>query len=207
MTYIKTTSPQDATGQVLDLYERQQEGWGYVPNYSKLFSHRPEVMEQWSRLLAEIRRPVDARRFELVTFAAANELGNSSCALAHGKQLTQFFSDEDIRAIARHETPESLSAAEVEMIAFARKVAGKASNITSDDVDALKRHGLSDAEIFDVVATAAARSFLTKILDGLGCQPDAEFASIGARLPESLAVGRPIDTTPVEYVPGSDTAA
>jgi hypothetical protein len=99
MSYIKTVSPKHAEGAVLEMYERQQRHWGYVPNYAKSFSHRPEVMARWGRLLAEIRRPLDDRMFELVTFAAAIELRHTSCSLAHGKALTRFFSDDEVRAI------------------------------------------------------------------------------------------------------------
>ena len=68
MTFIRTVRPADAAGDVRDMYERQEEYWGYVPNYAKAFSHRPEALARWGRLLAELRRPTDDRRFELVTF-------------------------------------------------------------------------------------------------------------------------------------------
>ena len=87
------------------MYARQQKHWGYVPNYAKVFCHRPEVMRRWAQLLAEIKRPMDKRRFELVTFVAAHELRSSLCTLAHGKTLIEFFSAEDVMAMARGEMP------------------------------------------------------------------------------------------------------
>ena len=71
MAFIRSIPPHEATGAVHDMYARQEDHWGYVPNYAKAFSHRPEVLARWGRLLAELRRPADDRRFELVTFAAA----------------------------------------------------------------------------------------------------------------------------------------
>ena len=50
MSYIDTTPVNEATGDVRDMYERQQGAWGYVPNYAKSFSHRPAVMERWGKL-------------------------------------------------------------------------------------------------------------------------------------------------------------
>ena len=91
MSYIETIPLDAADGAVREMYERQQEAWGYVPNYAKSFSHRPAVMERWGKLLAEIRRPMDKRMFELITFAAAHELRNSPCSLAHGNALRAFF--------------------------------------------------------------------------------------------------------------------
>ena len=42
------------------------------------------------------------------------------------------------------------------------------------------------------MAAAAARAFLTKVLDGLGFQPDSAFAELAPELRETLVVGRPI---------------
>jgi len=87
MTFISTTPPQAARDAVADMYRRQWASWGYVPNHAKVFSHRPDVLARCGQLLAEIERPLDKRRFELVAFTAAHELGNSARALVHGKAL------------------------------------------------------------------------------------------------------------------------
>ena len=95
MAFIKTIPVAEAEGDVRDMYARQESAWGYVPDYAKVFCHRPEVMGRWGRMLAAIKRPVDARRLELVTFAAAHELRNSSCALAHGAALARIIDEEN----------------------------------------------------------------------------------------------------------------
>jgi len=200
LSFIETTALEDATGEVREMYERQQGAWGYVPNYAKSFSHRPEVMARWGKLLAELRRPLDDRTFELVTFAAAHEMKHTPCSLAHGNALTPFFSNEEICAIADQQPVDSVTAAEEEMMRFSRKVARDASTITATDVQRLKDLGLSDAEVFDVAATAAGRAFFTKVLDAVGSLPDAGFNSIDADLRTHLTVGRPIDTAEDEVM-------
>ncbi len=203
MSYIETVSPKTAEGDVLAMYERQQQHWGYVPNYAKSFSHRPEVMARWGRLLAEIRRPLDDRTFELVTFAAAIELRHTSCSLAHGKELTRFFDHEQIRAIAAGNELDFLEPAEREMYRFARLVARDAAAITPADVQRLKDAGLDDATIFDVAATAAGRAFFTKVLDAVGSMPDASLGRIDPVLRVPLTVGHPISTSPDEVMTGA----
>jgi len=193
MAYIETIAPAEATGDVHAMYARQQASWGYVPNYAKVFSHRPEVLARWGQLLAEIRRPMDARRFELITFAAAHELRNSACALAHGKALTQFFDAAEVLALAGGGEVPSLTETERAMMSFSRKVARDATTVTQADVDGLRSCGLTDAEIFDIVATAAGRAFFTKLLDGLGARGDAALGEMDAALKEALTVGRPLD--------------
>ncbi|MEO8179027.1 MAG: peroxidase, partial [Deltaproteobacteria bacterium] len=74
MAFIDTIPPAAADAAVAGMYLRQEAAWGYVPNYAKVFCHRPEVLARWGQLLAEIKRPMDKRRFELVTFTAAHEL-------------------------------------------------------------------------------------------------------------------------------------
>ncbi len=200
MSYIDTISTDQAEGAVLDMYEYQQNHWGYVPNYAKSFSHRPEMMARWGRLLAEIRRPLDDRTFELVTFAAAIELRHTSCALAHGRALTPFFSTSEIRAIAEQGELDFLDEAEREMVRFARQVARDASAIRASDVQRLRNAGLTDATIFDIAATAAGRAFFTKILDAVGSMPDAAFGRIEEELRVPLTVGHPISSEPVEVM-------
>jgi uncharacterized peroxidase-related enzyme len=201
MAFIKTIAPADAGGDVREMYERQQAAWGFVPNYAKVFCYRPEVMARWGRLLAEIKRPMDARRFELITFAAAHELRHTGCALAHGKALTAFLEENEVRRLALGEAGEALTDAEKAMVEFARKVAADASRITSGDVNLLRSHGFSDAEIFDISVTAAGRAFFTKVLDSLGVEADSSFLGMSQNLRETLTIGRPIDFRKPETMP------
>lgn len=201
MAFIDTIAPAAAEGEVRAMYERQQDFWGYVPTYAKVFSHRPEVLARWARLLAEIRRPMDDRRFELATFAAAHALRHTACALAHGKALADFVGEDAVCALARGERLEPLSEAELAIAEFARKVALDAASVTAADVDVLRRHGLDDADIFDVAASAAGRAFFTKLLDGLGMEPEKPLSALGAALQETLVTGRPIGTAEPEKLP------
>lgn len=75
---------------------------------------------------------------------------------------------------------------------FAARVARDAAAVTAADVEALKFHGFSDAEVFDIAVTAAARAFFSKVVEGLGAQPDAEFHALDESLKAALTVGRPI---------------
>jgi hypothetical protein len=200
MSYIETIAADEAEGAVREMYEHQQEHWGYIPNYVKSFSHRPEVMARWGRLLAEIRRPLDTRTFELVTFAAAHELRHTSCSLAHGNALTPFFTNEQIVAIARQDDLGFLTEAEREMVTFSRRVARDAASIDAEDIRRLKDCGLDDGTIFDIAATAAGRAFFTKVLDAVGSLPDAAFRSLDEDLRVPLTVGRPISTDDDEVI-------
>jgi len=204
MAFIDTTAPSASAGEVRTMYARQESHWGYVPNYAKVFSHRPEVLARWGQLLAEIRRHIEPRRFELVTLAAAHALGNSACSLAHGKALTAYLKPAEVHALVTGSGPNPLSEADAAMFRFAAKVARDAASITAGEVEQLKRLGFADAEIFDIVATAAGRAFFAKLLDGLGVEADSPFGEIDEFLRRPLTVGRPIDFRPTERMEESE---
>ena len=201
MAFIDTIPVHEADDATREMYARQQSHYGYVPGYARVFSHRPEVMARWAALLSSIKRPMDKRRFELVTFAAAHELKSTLCSLAHGNALTEFLAIDDVRAIAAGEEPASLSAAEAAMIRFARLVARNATAVRPDDVEELKRHGFADAEIFDIAAAAAGRAFFTKIIESLGADADLAFGNIDASLKQALMVGRAIEFVTPDRLP------
>jgi alkylhydroperoxidase family enzyme len=85
-----------------------------------------------------------------------------------------------------------LDPVDVAVMDLADKVVVDASSVTQADIDRLKEHGLSDAEVFDVVTAAAARCFFSKALDGLGAQPDAHYSELESELRSALTLGRPI---------------
>jgi uncharacterized peroxidase-related enzyme len=194
MAFIDTIPDAEIDDQVRAMYERQASFWGFVPNYAKVFCYRPEIMGLWAQLQAGIKKSMnDKRRYELVTFAAANALRSTLCSLAHGKTLTEFFSSEAVQAMARGEAAAGLTAAEAEMMKFARKVAREASSVTRQDVQRLKEHGFSDAEVFDIAAAASARAFFSGIAESLGVTPEHSLLDLDQDFKRAMAVGRPLD--------------
>jgi uncharacterized peroxidase-related enzyme len=193
MTFVETVPEGDASGELTELYEADRASFGHLPNFTRAFSHRPVVYAAWRRLNAEIKAGMDARRYELATLAAALRLRSSYCALAHGSVLVEKFLEPDtLRAIVSDHRAAGLDAVDVAVMDLADKVANDATSVGQEDIDGLRSLGLSDAEIFDVVAAAAARCFFSKMLDGLGTRPDARFGELEPQLRRALTVGRPI---------------
>jgi len=113
--------------------------------------------------------------------------------LAHGAVLLRsgIFTDEQVTAIARDYRRAGLTPAEVAMMAFAEQVASRASSVTREHIAGLRRHGFCDTEILDIALAAGARCFFSKVLDGVGAEPDDAYSSLDAGVRRSLAVGRP----------------
>src|SRR5919199_104037 len=100
MPYISTIPEDEATGAVAALYEGDRQTFGFLPNFTRAYSHRPEVYAGWRALNGAIKAGMDLRRYELATVAAARRLRSSYCTLAHGKVLLdQFMAPEALQAV------------------------------------------------------------------------------------------------------------
>jgi uncharacterized peroxidase-related enzyme len=187
--------PEDAaTGALAEYYQGQRAAWGFLPNYAAAFCTRPEVAQAWNVLNLTIRDGMDRRRFELATIAAARVLHSTYCTVAHSKFLRDVCGDEaTLRSVAEDPTGAALSPQDQAVYQFAAKVAADAASVDQADVDQLRAVGLGDADIADVVFAASARSFFTRVLDGLGTKLDAQTAvTFAPDLLESMVVGRPV---------------
>jgi uncharacterized peroxidase-related enzyme len=192
MAFIKTISEEQAEGLVLELYQAAQKNNGYVPNYVKTISIHPEVYAAWTQLIGAIRSKMRIRRYELVTFAAAMTLECTYCMLAHGAILRKnFFSVDQLKAIVKDFRDADLSPEEVALMSFAQKIIKNAHQTTGDDIDELRKLGLTDEEILDVVLACTARSFFSKTLDALDAKPDEIYLELEPELIQVLTLGRP----------------
>ncbi|HKG38983.1 MAG TPA: hypothetical protein VKB25_08335 [Conexibacter sp.] len=197
MTFIEPVPESHAPESVARMYATDREVFGHLPNFARAFSHRPEVYAAWRQLNGAIKANMDLRRYELATVAAARRLRSSYCMLAHGSVLAKeelLGPDATQAVVTDPRSPAAgLDEVDVAVMELADKVAQDAGSVTQADVDRLRALGLTDAEVFDVIAAAAARCFFSTALDALGAQPDARYAeTLDPALRDALTVGRPI---------------
>ena len=192
--FIDTVPEESAAGALAEFYQQQRNAWGFLPNFAGVFSARPEVAKAWNLLNKTVRDGMDRRRFEIATIGAARALRSTYCTAAHSKFLRDECGDEPTMvAIAEDPSGAGLSEQDRAVLQFAGQVARDASSVQQDDVDALRELGLTDADVADIVFAAAARSFFTRVLDGLGAQLDVETAgTFDADVLASMVVGRPV---------------
>lgn len=186
--FIANVSEEEAEGKLREIYEGDQQTFGFVPDHAKVFSLRPDVLAAWRELQGTIRKHLRLRRYELVTLAAARSLGCRYCQLAHGSVLVKNGVGLDqLRSILSDYHQAGLDAAEVAIMDFACKVARSADQMSEADTDALRAVGLEDAEILDITLVAAMRCFASNTFDALGAGPDAATADLERELADVLA--------------------
>lgn len=191
--FISAVPEDEAAGELAEYYAKQRTAWGFLPNYASVFSTRPDVAAAWNTMNASVRDGMDRRRFEIATIAAARALRSTYCTGAHSKFLRDTCGDEKaMLAIAGEPSGAGLEGVDRAVYEFATKVASDAASVEQEDVDALRAVGLSDADVADVVFAVAARSFFTRVLDGLGAQLDIQTAAtFTPEVRAAMIVGRP----------------
>lgn len=196
MSYLQTVPEENADGEVADLYDGLRGSSGHVPNYGRIFSLRPQLFAAWANLNGTIKSTMDRRRYELATVAAAVARRSSYCSLAHGEILLDLGSVPDqVVSLAGDLSGAGLSDEERAVVDYATKVVTDPVSVDAADIERLRAHGLSDPEILDVAAAAAARCFFTALGDGVGLQADAGYRDRVPELVDGMTVGRPLAAT------------
>jgi hypothetical protein len=102
------------------------------------------------------------------------------------------FTPQQVVELANDFHDAGLEPVDVAIMELAQKVALNAYKVTQDDVAGLRAFGLTDADVFDIVLTAAARAFFSKSLDAMSAEPDEVYVErLGEDVVAALAVGRP----------------
>ena len=194
MAYLRTISEDDATGEVAEIYRRQREASGYVPESTRVLTTRPDVLVAYTRFVEAIRGgfSLPMRDWKLITLVAAKHIPSTYCSLAYGKNLlADLDTPEAVLAVQSDFRRAGLSDRDVAMLEYAEQVTNDASRITQQDVDQLRGHGFSDEQIADIALCAAFRSFISRFFDAVGATPDDEYRSLDPSFRDALSVGRP----------------
>ncbi|WP_433790274.1 carboxymuconolactone decarboxylase family protein [Actinoplanes sp. CA-252034] len=167
------------------LYDADRGRMGYVANYSRVFALAPDVQAGWAGLSKALRSAMDPRRYQLVTLAAARRIGSRYCSLAFATALREAFLD-DAGLLDAVTGRSRLAPVDVAVMEFAEIVAGDPSAVTPADVDRLREHGLSETDIFHVIAAVAARRFFTTVLAATRTEPDEVYGSLDPEVRKAL---------------------
>jgi uncharacterized peroxidase-related enzyme len=172
MSIIATPEPGEATGEVAKIYAEDTASLGYVPSHTRVMAINPEAYRAWENLIGAIAGPMDKRRYELITLAAAGALRSKACRLAHGQKSLKYISEDELVRIARDYHGAGLPAAEVAMMEFAERLSTDSAAMTDADSTTLREHGFTDREIVDIALAAAARNYYSRALHALGVEVD-----------------------------------
>ncbi|MGB9036102.1 MAG: carboxymuconolactone decarboxylase family protein [Paeniglutamicibacter sp.] len=172
MGILQTTSEAEAVGATAAAYAADRAALGYVPSHTRVLALNPEAFEAWKALQSSIAKSMGMRRYELVTLAAALGIGSRHCRLAHGNKALKYIDEQELLGIARDYRSAGLAEAEVAMMDYAVKLSGDSAAMDESDSRRLRDFGFTDREIVDITLAAAARNYLSRILQALAVDID-----------------------------------
>jgi uncharacterized peroxidase-related enzyme len=191
--FLRTIEEEQATGRVAEIYEKQKAQLGFVMEATKCFTARPDLLPIYTDFSDRIRAgfSLGLREWRLITLIAAKHIPSTYCSHVYGKQLIDDLgSKEAVLAVQHDFRTAGLSDRDVEMLAYAEKIAQDASQISQADIDRLRSVGFSDQQICDVALCSAFRCFVSRFFDATGAGTEAVFIDDDTELRTSMSVGR-----------------
>jgi uncharacterized peroxidase-related enzyme len=180
-------------------YEEDRASDGYVANVTRLWAWRPDIAESFTQLRSHLMQTSELgdRDFAVLVASTAGALGDSYCSLAWGGKLAALSDSETAAAVVSGREAEGLSEREAALAAWARQIVRDPNATTSADVEALRRAGLDEQEIFEATLCVAFRLAFSSVNDALGATPDRQLAdSTPEVLRTAVSYGRPPGAMP-----------
>lgn len=187
MTWIRTVTPEEAEGDLREVYRAIAADRGGIAavhqaqslNLRALRGHLElyrAVMFQRSSLSRTARERIG------VVVSAANRC--DYCVAHHAEALRQLGDEPEVHdALARGELPETLPGGERLLLEWARLAALDPAGCSQADTAALRDAGLDDRAILDAALTVAYFSFVNRLVFLLGVTLEEDFASTCGEVP------------------------
>jgi uncharacterized peroxidase-related enzyme len=193
--YLKTLSPEEATGEVAELYQQSLQSSGFIMEADACWTAVPGLFPMVEHLLVTSRNnfTLGLRNWRLITLIAAKVVPSTYCSHVYARLLVNDLGSRDeVLAIQRDYRNAGLSPKDVAMLAYAEQVARDASKITIKDIDALRAVGFNDVEIAEIAYCSAFRCFLSRYFDAVGATPEPIFFNEDAEFRAAMTVGKPL---------------
>ncbi len=174
-----------------DLRERilaVQEKSGFVPNVFLAFAHRPDEFRAFFAYHdALMLRDSGLTKGEKEMIVVATSAANSClyCVVAHGA-LLRIFEKQPLLAdqVAVNYRKADITPRQRAMLDFAMKVCTDSKSVGEADFAALREHGFSDEDAWDIGAITALFGLSNRMANLTGMRPNDEFYLMG-RVPKA----------------------
>ncbi len=175
--------PDDIRSRILGVQEKA----GFVPNVFLTLAHRPDEFRAFMAYhdaLMEKESGITKAEREMIVVATSGANGCPYCVVAHGAILrvrakNPLISDQ----VAVNYRKADISPRQKAMLDFALKIALRSAEVGDADFAALRDHGFSDEDIWDIGAVSAFFALSNRMANMISMRPNEEFHLMG-RVPK-----------------------
>jgi uncharacterized peroxidase-related enzyme len=171
--------PDDIRARIVAVHEKA----GFIPNVFLAWAHRPDEFRAFfayhDALLEKAEGLTKAER-EMIVVATSARNHCHYCVIAHGAIL-RIRAKQPLLAdqVAVNYLNADLTPRQRVMLDFAVKVADRSHEVCAGDLDALRGHGMTDDEIWDIGAIAALFALSNRMANLMALRPNDEFYMMG----------------------------
>jgi uncharacterized peroxidase-related enzyme len=175
MPYVNEVEESQADPQLLGIYRKIEQNFGFIPHYFKALGAMPKAIEGQLQLNHAVMADgaLSTVVKEQIGVVVSGINSSAYCIFIH-MELLQRFGVE--KSLARKLTTDYENAA-VEpkvkaLFRFADKLTRKPYEIEDEDVEAVKQAGWDDAAVRETVLTVAYFNYVNRVSLGLGLVAD-----------------------------------
>jgi len=177
--------PDDVRQKMLEVQEKA----GFIPNVFLTLAHRPDEFRAFVAYHdALLLRPSGLTKGEkeMIIVATSGANGCLYCVVAHGAIL-RVYEKKPLLAdqIAVNYLKADITPRQKAMLAFAMKVCTDSASMGEDNFAALREHGFSDEDAWDIAAITALFGLSNRMANVTSMRPNDEFYLMG-RVPKSV---------------------
>jgi uncharacterized peroxidase-related enzyme len=175
--------PPDIRERILAVQEKS----GFVPNVFLVLAHRPDEFRAffaYHDALMEKDGGLTKAEREMIVVATSSANQCHYCVVAHGAILrirakNPMLADQ----IAINYRKADITERQMAMLDFAMKISRSAHAVTDHDLAAIRKHGFTDDDVWDIAAIAAFFALSNRMANVTSMRPNDEFYLMG-RLPK-----------------------
>ncbi len=176
--------PQDMRAKMLEVQEKA----GFIPNVFLTLAHRPDEFRAFiayhdALMLRESGLSKADKEMIVVATSGVNQC--PYCVIAHGAILRIYAKNPFVAdQVAVNYRKADITARQIAMLDFAVKLARTPEALTDEDHIALRKHGFSDEDLWDIGAITALFALSNRMAHLINMRANDEFYLMGRVTPQ-----------------------
>lgn len=156
-----------------------QDKLGMVPNVLRTYAFDIEKLNSFTAMYNDLMLGASAiSKLEREMIAVAVSAVNRCyyCLVAHGAAVRALSGDPQLgEALVMNHKVAKIDARQMAMLDFAVKMTRESGSVTEADRQGLRGHGLTDRDIFDVIAVAAFFNMTNRVASASDMRPNDQY--------------------------------
>jgi uncharacterized peroxidase-related enzyme len=182
-SWITMIQPQDADGELLDVYGQVRSPHGTVDNVMKVHSLQPRTMLGHLRLYESILHNPDVVLpgwlLEVISSYVSIINGCDYSLAHHFANARKLIADDDradrVYAALQAGQPElEFAGKELAMLNYASRLTTDVARMREQDIETLRQEGCTDTEILEINQVVAYFNYSNRVLNGLGVTTEGD---------------------------------